>query len=231
MNGKKKNTTWRLVSGAAKWVVLIMFPISLYLVFIYSPVEKLQGVPQKIFYFHVPSGITTFISIYVVAGAGILYLRTRDRKWDIIALSSGEIGLVFATLVLITGPIWAKPIWGTWWTWDAPLTLTLMLWFIFVAYIMLRAYSGNWLQGARYSAVFGIAGAIAVPFIRWAIKNLRTLHPKPVIREGGMESSMALTFFICLITFIFLYIYLMSLRMSLEETRDEAAALKSGQRV
>jgi heme exporter protein C len=227
VKGEPRKTAWDVVSGAAKWVVMVTMPVSLYLVFIYSPVEKLQGYPQKIFYFHVPSAITAFISIYVVAGAGILYLVKKDRKWDIVALSSAEIGLVFATLVLITGPIWARPIWGTWWTWDAPLTLTLTLWFIFVAYMMLRTYSSSWLQGARYSAVLGIIGALDVPIIRMAIIRLRTLHPKPVIREGGLEHSMALTFAVSLITFIFLYIYLMSMRMSLEKARDDLAAVKS----
>lgn len=219
-------TPWKIVSGAAKWAVMVMMPISLYLVFIYAPVERTQGLPQKIFYFHVPSAITTFIAIYVVAGAGILYLITRNRKWDIIALSSAEIGLVFSSLVLITGPIWAKPIWGRAWTWDAPLTLMLILWFIFVAYFMLRTFSGSGLQGARYSAVLGIIGAIDVPLIRIAIVKVRTLHPKPVIREGGMESSMALTFGISLLTFVLLYIYFMSMRMSLEEIKDDLAELK-----
>jgi len=229
VDARKKNIVWRIFSGAAKWVVLVMMPLSLYLVFIYTPLEKIQGLPQKIFYFHVPSAITAFISIYVVAGSGILYLIKKDRKWDIIALSSAEIGLVFATLVLITGPIWARPIWGTWWTWDAPLTLMLTLWFILVAYKMLRTYSGSGLQGARYSAVLGIIGAIDVPLIRVAVVKLRTLHPKPVLRGGGIESSMAITFAICLITFVFLYIHLMSQRMSLEEMRDDVAALKGGE--
>lgn len=230
MKGNKRKTAWGLVSSAAKWVVLVMMPINLYLIFIYSPVERVQGLPQKIFYFHVPSAITAFISIYVVAGAGILYLMKRDRKWDVVALSSAEIGAVFATLVLITGPIWARAIWGTWWTWDAPLTLTLTLWFIFVAYLMLRNYAATGLQGARYSAVLGIIGAIDVPLIRIAVVRLRTLHPKPVVREGGIEPSMALTFAISLITFVFLYIYLMSLRMSLEKMRDDVAAFKDSGR-
>src|SRR5215467_16386154 len=118
--------------------VYISITAATFLVFIYAPIEKMQGVVQKIFYFHVSSAITMFSAFFIVFVASIMYLWKRSDWWDAVALSAAEIGVVFCTLVLITGPIWGRPIWGTWWSWDPTLTLTLVLWLIYVAYLMLR---------------------------------------------------------------------------------------------
>src|SRR5215217_5044676 len=119
----------------------------------YAPTDRVQGVVQRIFYIHVPLAWVAYLAFFMVLVASILYLVTRDRRWDAIARSSVEIGVLFTTLFLIVGSLWAKPIWNTWWTWDARLTTTLVLWFIYVGYIMLRAYTPDPERGARFGAI------------------------------------------------------------------------------
>ena len=165
-------------------VVYISMLIAIFLVFIYAPIEKMQGLVQKIFYFHVSSAITMFVAFSIVFVASIMYLWKRSDWWDAVAFSA-EIGVVFCTLVLLTGPIWGRPIWGTWWSWDPTLTLTLVLWLIYVAYLMLRIDVHD-PKRARFAAILGIVGFVDVLLIRWSVEKWRTLHPKPVlIQEGG----------------------------------------------
>lgn len=196
--------------------------LSLFMVFIYAPTEKVQGIVQKIFYFHVSIALTMFMAFFVVFIASIIYLWKKSDWWDQIAFSSAEIGTLFCTLVLLTGPIWARPIWGTWWTWDPTLTLTLILWLIYVAYLMLRADAYD-VKRARLAAIVGIVGFLDVPLIRWSVEKWRTLHPKPVvIQEGGttgLTPDMLLTFLVCLGTFILLYFYLLRQRVSLAQSQ------------
>ncbi|MGE3537256.1 MAG: cytochrome c biogenesis protein CcsA [Candidatus Tectimicrobiota bacterium] len=199
---------------------------ALYLVFIYVPAEATQGIVQKIFYFHVSLALTMFVAFFFVFSASIMYLWKHTEWWDHVALSAAELGTLFCTLVLITGPIWARPIWGTWWTWDPTLTLTLVLWLVYVAYLMLRTDTHD-LKRARFAAVLGIVGFVDVPLIRWSVEKWRTLHPKPVVlQEGGttgLTPSMLWTFMVCLGAFLFLYLYLLRERVSLahsEHTLD-----------
>ncbi len=210
-------------------IMYISMTVAIYLVFIYAPNEEMQGIVQKIFYFHVSSAITMFFAFFVVCVASIMYLWKDSDWWDAVALSAAEIGVVFCTLVLITGPIWARPIWGTWWSWDPTLTLTLVLWLIYVAYLMLRleAYDP---QRARFAAVLGIVGFVDVPLIRWSVEKWRTLHPKPVlIQEGGttgLTSAMLLTFVVCLVAFILLFFYLLRERISVVQSRQALEILR-----
>src|SRR5215468_2255896 len=210
-------------------VLCITMNVAIMLVFIYAPTEKMQGIVQKIFYFHVSSAITMFFAFFLVCVASIMYLWKNSDWWDAIALSAAEIGVVFCTLVLITGPLWARPIWGTWWSWDPTLTLTLVLWLIYVAYLMLRMDAHD-PKRARFAAVLGIIGYVDIPLILWSVEKWRTLHPKPVlIQEGGttgLPLTMLLTFAICLVAFILLLFYLLRERVSIIQSQYTIEVLR-----
>jgi len=203
--------------------------VALWCVFVYVPTEKAQGIVQRIFYFHVSVALTMFVAFFLVCVASIGYLWKQTPWWDSLALSAAEIGVLFCTLVLITGPIWARPIWGVWWTWDPTLTLTLVLWLIYVAYLMLRADATD-TNRTRFAAIVGIIGFVDVPLIRWTVTKWRTLHPKPVVlQEGGatgLPPSMMLTFLIALAACLLLSFFLLRQRMALAQRRHELEALR-----
>src|SRR5262245_56370290 len=207
----------------------IVMVFAILLVFIYAPNEQMQGLVQKIFYFHVSSSVTAFSAFFVVCMASIMYLWQNSEWWDAVASGAAEIGVVFCTLVLITGPIWARPIWGTWWSWDPTLTLTLVLWLVYVAYLMLRIEVSD-PKRARLAAILGIVGFVDVPLIRWSVEKWRTLHPKPVlIQEGGttgLTLAMWLTFVVCLVAFILLFFYLLRERISVAQSRHALEVLR-----
>ncbi|MBI4532140.1 MAG: cytochrome c biogenesis protein CcsA [Candidatus Latescibacteria bacterium] len=212
-------------------VAFILIIVALYAAFLYAPTEAFQGNVQRIFYFHLPSALMAFLAFSVVCVSSIFYLWRKERKWDIVAAASAELGVLFCSLVLITGPIWAKPIWGVWWTWDARLTTTLILWLIYVAYLMLRAYGGDYSQSTRFAAVLGIIGFLDVPLIHMSVNWWRTLHPEAVFfnRKGigiGLEPSMKMTLYLSLTAFTLLYIFLLAKRISLEVAKDELEQLK-----
>ncbi len=201
-------------------------------VFLYAPTEKTEGMVQRIMYFHIPSAWIAFFAFFVVFLCSILYLWKKDREWDIYAMASAEIGVMFCSLVLITGPIWAKPIWGTWWVWDARLTSTLVLWLIYVAYIMLRLQSEAGSMRAKYAAVVGIVGFLDIPLIHFSVLWWRTFHPQPkiVTSEGlgaGMDTSMLITLMISLAAFTLIYFLLMGQRVRIETMKDEIDRLKN----
>jgi heme exporter protein C len=147
----------------------------------FTPPDAIQGPAQKIFYIHAPSAWVAFLAFGIVGVCSVLYLALRELRLDRLAASSAEVGVVFTTGVLLTGPIWGKTIWGAWWTWDARLTSTLFLWFIFFGYLVLRSAVHEPGQRARFSAVLGILGALLVPFIHVSVVWFRTLHPQPVV--------------------------------------------------
>lgn len=202
-----------MLTRALLGVSFALMMAALFLVFVYVPTEESMGVVQRIFYFHVPVAWISFLAFFIVCIGSILYLRTREEKWDILARSSGEIGIVFTSLVLITGPIWAKPAWGVWWTWDARLTTTLILWLIYVAYLLVRSFAAEETRGARFAAVVGIVGFVDIPIAAIAIVLWRTQHPSPVIFEGGLTGSMLLTLMVCVAAFTVLYILLLQQTM------------------
>ncbi len=205
----------------------ILFVGALYLVFIYVPTEETMGIVQRIFYFHVPVAWVAFLSFFIVFLGSILYLWKRASKWDIIASSSAEVGIVFTTLVLITGSIWAKPIWGVWWVWEPRLTTALVLWCIYMAYLLVRSYASDESRGARFASVVGIVGFIDVPIAALAITLWRTQHPGPVIFQGGLAPSMLLTLLICLFAFTTLYALLLIQRVSMKNDETELRKLKA----
>lgn len=184
----------------------------------FTPLEAVQGPAQKIFYVHAPSAWVAFLAFGLVALTSILYLWLKDPRLDLVAESSAEVGVVFTTVVLITGPLWGKPIWGTWWTWDARLTLTLFLWFIYVGYLVLRGAIEEPAMRARYSAVLGILGALLIPFIHLSVYLFRTLHPMPIVLKPSAPSlpgEMLETLLIAFVSFTLLYFALLRARYRL----------------
>jgi len=207
---------------------LLLILISLYCIFIYAPTESSMGEVQRIFYFHVPSAWTGFLGIFLVFFCSILFLIKNDRAWDIRAAAAAEVGAIFTTMVLISGPLWAKPIWGIYWTWDAKLTSLFVLWLIYLGYLLLRRLLESPIQRARLSAVFGIIGAIDVPIVYMSNRWWRTQHPQPVMGGGessGLEPSMLFTFLLSLTAFTFLFFLLWRMRCRIEESADRLEAL------
>lgn len=202
----------------------------------FTPLEIRQGAAQKIFYIHAPAAWVAFLAFGLVAVAGILYLWLRDFRLDLLAESSAEVGVVFTTVVLVTGPLWGKPVWGTWWTWDARLTLTLFLWFIYVGYLILRSAIDDRAVRARYSAVLGVLGALLIPFIHLSVYLFRTLHPQPIVLKASwpsLPSAMLATLLLSFGAFTFLYAALLRARYNLALVRDtleqDTAVQASGQ--
>ena len=197
----------------------------------YAPNERVQGVVQRIFYFHVPMAWVAYLAFSVVLVASIAYLWKRDSRWDAVARASVEIGVLFTTLVLVTGSLWGKPIWNTWWTWDGRLTSTLVLWFIYVGYLMLRAYTPDPERAARLSAVLGIVGFLDIPIIHFSVQWWRTLHPEPVIARSDPQAppEMILTLVVSLVAMTLLYTTLLVYRTALERIRDENRELLQGE--
>jgi heme exporter protein C len=189
----------------------------------FTPVERLQGPAQKIFYVHVPAAWSTMLAMALVGIASILFLLVKDERYDRFAESSAEVGTAFSLVMLTTGPIWAKPIWGTWWTWDARLTLTLFLFFLFVGYLLLRSAVTEPGLRARYSAVVGICGLVLLPFIHLSVYLFRTLHPQPIVLKPSAPSlpgPMLVTFLASFGVFTLLYVGFVLQRYGIGLMRD-----------
>lgn len=194
----------------------------------FTPLEIRQGAAQKIFYIHVPAAWVAFLAFALVAVTSAVFVWVRDPRLDRFAESSAEVGVVFTTVVLITGPLWAKPIWGTYWAWwDVRLVSTLFLWFIYVAYIVLRGAIESPSLRARYSAVLGILGSLLIPFIHLSVYLFATLHPLPILAKASKPSlpgEMLLTLFISLAAFTLLYAAFVRSRYVYAGERDALAA-------
>jgi heme exporter protein C len=204
----------------------VLFVAGLYLVLLYVPTEETMGVVQRIFYFHVPLAWVAFLAFFIVFLASILYLRNRDTKWDVLASTSAEVGTLFTTLFLITGSIWARPVWGAWWTWSPRLTTALILWLIYIAYLMVRSFADDRQRGSRFAAVVAIVGFIDVPVVALAIILWRTQHPGPLIFQGGLTTPMLLTLLVCLAAFSALYCCLLVAGISIKNDEIEIGKLK-----
>src|SRR5436190_17359045 len=165
-------------------VTAVLLSYALYAALVIAPTERTMGDVQRIFYYHVPSAWTAFLLFIINFVASLAYLIRRNIKADILAQVSAEVGVVFCTVVLVTGPIWARPVWGIWWTWDMRLTLTLVLWLIYVSYLVLRRFSSS-SQTPLIAAVLSVFGAVDVPLVYFSIWYFRTQHPSPVIGRGG----------------------------------------------
>jgi len=197
-----------------------LMALTLYMVYLWAPTEQNLGVSQRIFYFHVPLGWVGMVSIIVVAAASVLHLATGRQKWDDLAYSTAELGIVFASLILVTGAIWGKPVWGVWWTWDAKLTTTLVLWFVYVGYLMARAYGPPGAQGKRFASVVALIGAVDAPIIYKAADWWRSAHPSNNV-PSDIDERMLLTLLMSTVAFTALYVYLLMERYSLRRSESE----------
>lgn len=198
---------------------------------VFTPVERFQGLAQKIYYLHVPAAIWAETAMILVGLASIFYLFLKDPRLDRFAESSAEAGTVFAAIVLTTGPIWGKPIWGTWWSWDARLTLTLFLCLLYVGYLLLRGAVTDPAARARFAAVLGICGMVLVPFVHLSVYMFRTLHPMPIVLKPSAPSlppNMLSTFLLSLSVFTLLYVGFVVQRYALSYLREQLEAAADG---
>jgi len=196
----------------------------------FTPVERFQGPAQKIFYLHVPAAWSALLAFAVTGILSIVYLWLRDRRIDLAAEASAEVGVALAVVLLTTGPIWGKPIWGTWWTWDARLTSTLFIFLLFVGYLVMRGVVTDPDVRARFSAVIGILGLVLIPFIHLTVYLFRTLHPEPIVLKPSAPSlpgAMLTTLLLSFGVFTLLYLGFVMQRYAvglLEELRREEVA-------
>ena len=209
-------------------LTLIGITLSLYMVFIYAPTEKEMGHVQRIFYFHMGSIWVATLAFLLVFIASIQYLRSENRSWDILAYCSAEIGVIFLTLTIITGSIWAKPVWNVWWTWDPQLTTTFVLWILFIAYLLIRSAAGSDIKKARISAVFAIIAFLDLPVVYISVRVMPR-GISPVVfggRGGGIAPEMMHALLVSLVSFTFLFLLLLRQRMDLEKMQDEVESLR-----
>jgi heme exporter protein C len=189
----------------------------------FTPIERTQGPAQKIFYVHAPVAWAALLAFSIAGILSLIYLWIRDRKLDTIAAASAEVGIAFSVAMLTTGPIWGKPIWGTWWSWDARLTSTLFIFLLFVGYLVLRGAITDPETRARYSAVIGIMALVLVPFIHMTVYLFRTLHPDPVLMkpsEPSLPGVMLVTLLCSMAVFTTLYVSFLMQRYALAVLRD-----------
>ena len=206
-------------------VTASLMAITLWMVFFWVPTEANQGNVQRILYIHVPVAWGAMLAILVVAGASLAYLRTKNELWDRIAVATAETGVVFGALMLITGMIWARPVWGVWWTGEAKLTTALILFFVYVAYLMFRAYFPPGAQRQRLAAIIALIGAVDSPIIYYAANLWSQAHPPAVIGPDSDSGSafsgeFGLTLFVATMAFTFLFIYIAKERLAVRETED-----------
>ena len=217
-----------LLSTTFGTLALIGMLITPWMALVNAGIEQQMGVAQKIMYYHVPSAFMMYMGFFLCFVFSVLYLWKQHKRYDIWASSSAEVGLLFCVLVLLSGPLWAKPIWNAWWVWDAQLTLVFVMFLIFVAYMMLKSYSEESIQSAKFRAVLGIIGFLDVPLIHYSVKLWRTHHPA-VIRadSNGLPPDMRIALLACTITFLMLFAAILFRRVSLEMARDELDYLKA----
>jgi len=213
--------TKRIILGA---VAILLVIAAAYGAFFIAPEERTMGLIQRIFYFHVASAWAGFSAFFLCFLGNLLYVWRRDQKYDWLAVSGAEVGLAFTTVVLITGPIWAHPVWGIWWTWDARLTSTFVLWLLYVSYLLLRTLVDEPDRRALLSSLFGIFAFLDVPLVFGAIRWWRTQHPQPVIMGGqgsGLDPTMKSVFFFSALAMHVLMIFLVAERYALEKMQTE----------
>jgi len=207
-------------------ILFLSMILALYMAFLGAPKEKTMGDLQRIFYFHVPAAIAGLTAFAVNFAASLMYVIRKNRRWDNLALSAAETGVMFFVMVLVTGPIWAKPAWFVWWTWSPRLTLSLVLCLLYVAYLLIRNYIEDPERKAMVAAVFGIVAFIDVPLVWFSIRWWRDLHPSPMLETGGLSPAMRPAFFVCMAAFMVLLAYLLRRRFYLQSLRDDLECLE-----
>jgi len=218
-----KNIQTKISYGLAFLCIILMI-VDLYLIFWVAPLDVVLGNIQKIFYIHVPIAAMAFLGFFLVFVFSIIYLVKRSDHWDRLAYASGEVGVVFVSVTLVTGVVWARPVWGVWWTWEPRLTTTLILWLIYVAYLMVRSYAPNRSQGSLYAAAIGIIGFIDVPIVYYSVQWWRSIHPSAVVgpfaESGALEPIMAKILLVSLVAFAALFLLLLNQRVSVKKQED-----------
>jgi heme exporter protein C len=205
----------------------LLMVVALFLALVVAPLERVQGIHQKIFYMHVPLALLAYVSITVTFVASIMYLLKRKDDWDHIARASAEVGVIATTLTLVSGSLWGQPVWNAFWSWSDPrLVTTLVMWLMYVAYLMLRSLGGPGPRIARFAAVLGILGFANVPITYFSVYLWTYLHPVPTLQSGETPSEFFIPFLVSMLAFTLLYIYMMAQRVRLERSRDEVAALR-----
>jgi len=213
---------------------VLLMVIATGLVFLYAPQERTMGEVQRIFYFHVPSAWVSMLAFFVTLVTSIAYLRSGNPRWDIIGRSSVEVGLIFTLMTILSGSIWARPSWNTWWTWDPRLTTYTIMALIYVAYLMLRQSIEDPERRARLAAVYGIVGFVTVPLTFMSIRWWRTIHPVVIgsgsaTAQGGFDMTppMRLVFFFSLFAFTVLYFCFLASRVRLENLAERVEQMKA----
>jgi heme exporter protein C len=215
------------MTRALGWLALLGLTAGLVAGFGYAPKEMTQGNVQRIMYLHVPSILTAYLAFALVLAGSLGFLATRRTEWDRLAHASGEIGVIFTGLTLVSGSIWGKPTWGTWWTWDARLTSTAILFLIYVGYLLLRGMVDDPERGARYAAVVGIIGAVNIPIVHFSVVWWRTLHQPATIlspERAPVSPAIAVALVINWIAFTLLFAYFLSKRLALRRLEDKVRA-------
>jgi heme exporter protein C len=211
-------TKYTRLAGAAVLLMLVAGA----LIFFYAPEDFLQKEPQRIFYLHVSAAIAAFACFAVVLGASVAYLRSESARADRLARAAALVGVVLTTVTLVMGMLYAKPIWGTFWTWDARLTSTLVLWIIYAGYLLLRRLAEPGRQAARFAAVVGVFGFVDVPIVYFSVTWWRTHHPGPVIVSNALPPQMLLTFLVTMACTLFLAAVMVAIRYQIEMLMDKA---------
>jgi heme exporter protein C len=210
-------------------VVVALMCCAAYAALFIAPTESKMGTVQRIFYLHAPSGMVALLSFFVCFIGNLAYVFKRQPKWDWLGISAAEVGMAFCTVLIITGPIWAHPAWGIWWTWDARLTLTFVLWLLYIAYLLLRTLVEDPDRRALVSAIYGIFAFIDVPLVYGSIRWWRTQHPQPVIMGGpgsGLEPTMRKVFWFWVVNLVVLMIFLIRERYRLEAMRADVQSIQ-----
>lgn len=215
--------------GSSNWLfstlVFFSMAVALWAVFLYAPTEREMGIVQRIFYFHVPAAIAAFVGFFLVFVGSIQFLRTQQARWDRLARCAAELGVLFSLIVLFTGPLWARPIWGVYWRWEPRLTSMLILFTIYVAYLMVRSYGSEAPQTQRFAAVLGILGFVNVPLVYYSVHLWapeQQLHPRQVELSAAMQN----TLYLCFIAFFLLFFYLLQHRLKIEKISDALAQIR-----
>ena len=208
----------------------VLLAVDLYLIFAVAPTDANLGNVQRALYIHVPIAIFSLLAFVIVFIGSAMYLRTRTNRWDNMAVAAGEVGFVYVSLALVTGVLWAKPIWNVWWTWEPRLTLTLVLWFIYAGYLMVRAFTPNRSRAAVLSAVVGIIGSVDAFIVYFAVQWWRSIHPPqvvgPLAESGSLSATMNMVLMFSFIAFLFLSVWLVLERMTTLRTEDRLGQVR-----
>ena len=219
--------TPRFVIGVVAGILLI---VDLYMIFAVAPTDANLGNVQRALYIHVPIAVFSLLAFIAVFIGSVVYLKKRNSRWDNLAVASGEVGFVYVSLALLTGVLWAKPVWNVWWTWEPRLTLTLVLWFIYAGYLMVRAFTPDRSRAAVFSAIVGIIGSVDAFIVYFAVQWWRSIHPPqvvgPLAESGSLTGTMNAVLLFSFIAFLFLTIWLVLERMATLNTEDELGRLR-----